>query len=93
MDIKLEEMRKKGSFFIEEGGQRVAELQYFHSAQGQITIYHTEVDEKLRGKGVGEDLVAKAVSYAREKDLKIVAQCPYARKVIERTAEYKDILA
>ena len=93
MDIKQEEAKKKGSFFIEEDSERVAELQYFHSAQGQITIYHTEVDEKLRGKGIGEDLVANAIAFARETRLKVVAQCPYAHKVIERTEEYKDVLA
>jgi uncharacterized protein len=92
MEIKQEEQKKKGSFFIDEEGERVAELQYFHSAEGQITIYHTEVDEKLRGKGIGEDLVGRAVEFAREKGLKIVATCPYAHKVIMKTPAYKDVL-
>jgi uncharacterized protein len=92
MEISQEEQKKKGSFFIEDEGKRVAELQYFYSADCQITIYHTEVDENLRGKGVGKDLVARAVEFAREKMLKIVATCPFAHKVIMRNPEYKDVL-
>jgi predicted GNAT family acetyltransferase len=58
-----------------------------------MVIDHTEVDEKLRGEGVGEDMVRAAVEYARENDLKINPACPYARKVIERTPELQDVLA
>jgi len=93
MKIDHEENKKKGSFYIDEGGERIAEIQYFHSGEGQITIYHTEVDPKLRGEGIGEDLVDRAVNFAKENDLKIVATCPYARKVIERNPEHARFLA
>lgn len=92
MDIRQEELKKKGAFFIEEDGERVAQIQYLKSAEGEITINHTEVDERLRGEGIGEDLVARAVDFAREKRLRIVAECPYARKVLEGTAEFRDVL-
>ncbi|MFN2500442.1 MAG: GNAT family N-acetyltransferase [Pyrinomonadaceae bacterium] len=93
MEIKRDEIKRKGSFYIERDGERVAELKYFRSGDGEITIYHTEVDEELRGRNVGEDLVKAAAKYARQNELKIDPQCPFARKVIERTAEYKSILA
>lgn len=93
MEIRHETQAKKGMFFVEEDGKRLAELAYLTSGPGQITIYHTEVDEKLRGEGIGQDLVAEAVKHARENKLKIVPKCPYAKKVIDRTPEMQDVLA
>ena len=81
---------KKGAFFIEQAGERVAELQYFHPGGDKINIYHTEVDESLKGQGVGKQLVEAAAAYAREKGLKVEATCPYAAKVLAG-GEYKDI--
>jgi predicted GNAT family acetyltransferase len=92
MEISHEEKKKKGSFFVEDGSKRTAEIQYFHSGEGEMTIYHTEVDPSLRGQGVGEKLVASAVAYAREKGLKIDATCPFAHKVIGEDPETRDIL-
>jgi predicted GNAT family acetyltransferase len=93
MGIELEEMGKKGALFVEKDGERQAELRFFHSAPGRMTIYHTEVNKNLRVTGVGTELVAEAVKYARKKALKIVPTCPFARKVIERTPEFRDVLA
>lgn len=64
MKIEHEERKKKGTFFINENGERLAELAYFKSAPSEITIYHTEISEELRGEGIGQDMVAEAVSYA-----------------------------
>ena len=93
MKIDHEEAEKKGTFFIEENGEKLAELAYSRSAHGEMTINHTEVSPKLRGEGIGQDMVAAAVKFARENSLKIKATCPYAKKLIDTTPEYKDILA
>ena len=93
MDIGHEEKKKKGVFFFDENRERLARLEYFHSAPGVITVYHTEVDEKLRGQHAGDKLVAAAVEYARENDLKIIPTCSFAKKVVDRTPEFQDILA
>jgi predicted GNAT family acetyltransferase len=93
MQIRHEETGRKGAFFIEENGQRNAELQYFKSAPQQLTIYHTEVGEQFRGQGIGRDLVSAAVDYARANSLKIIPKCPYAKKIIDETPEFGDVLA
>ena len=59
---------------------------------GTMTIDHTEIHEKLRGEGIGQDMIKAAVEYARANGLKIKADCPYAKKVIERTPEFQDVL-
>ena len=91
MQIQRDEHGRKGAFYIDEEGEWIAELTYFTN-NGVMTIDHTEIDEKLRGEGIGQDMVKAAVEYARENDLKINAVCPYAKKVIERTPEFQDIL-
>lgn len=93
MEIQREEHGRKGAFFIDQDGEWVAELTYFKSAAGEITIDHTEVDPELRGDSVGEDLVKAAVEYARENNLKIKPVCPFAKKVIDETADFQDVLA
>ena len=92
MNIHHEEARNKGKFFVEEDGKRFAELAYFKATAHKMNIYHTEVSEQLRGQGVGSDMVKAAVELAHKNDMKIVASCPYARKIIERSAEYRELL-
>jgi predicted GNAT family acetyltransferase len=91
MEIQHDEHGRKGAFFIDEEGEWIAELTYFKTGD-TMTIDHTEIDEKLRGEGIGEDLVKAAVEYARANGLKVVAVCPYAKKVIERTPELQGVL-
>ena len=93
MEIRHETIKKKGVFSIDENGKRRAELKYFHSSPGEITIYHTEVDESLRGEGIGEDMIEAVVKYARENQLKIVPKCPFAKHVIDEQPDFQDVLA
>ena len=92
MEIRHEVVKKKGSFVIEDNGKRVGELNYLMSGPSEITLYHTEVDEKFRGEGLGKDLVEAAVKHARENGLKIIAKCPFAAHVFNEKPEYKDVL-
>ena len=87
MEIQREEHGKRGAFFIDEGGEWIAEMTYVKS--GEITIDHTEVDKKLRGENIGEDLVSAAVEYARKNGLKVKATCSYANKVLKPTQIFK----
>ena len=91
MKIERDEHGRKGAFFIDEDGEWIAELTYSLN-DGTMTIDHTEIDKKLRGEGIGQDMVRAAVEYAREKGLKIDPVCPYARKIIESTPELQDVL-
>ena len=83
---------KKGAFNIEENGERLAEMTYVWAGTGMFIIDHTEVSDKLAGKGAGKQLVAKAVAFAREKGLKIMPLCPFANSVFKKTPAYSDVL-
>lgn len=94
MDIKHHERSGNGVFLIRnEDGKRVAEMTYVMTGDSAFTIDHTEVDEELRGKGVAKSLLAEAVKYAREKNLKIRAMCPFAHQQLQSDPKSKDVFA
>ncbi len=93
MEVKHDKKHNNGVFYMEENGQRIATLTYFSENENQFTIEHTVVAPGNEGKGLGKQLVDAVVAFARENGFKIVPQCPYARKVMERSDTYKDVLA
>lgn len=93
MKIQNSETDDSGKFYIEENGQRIALMTYQKTGADKIVIDHTEVDDALKGKGIGKDLVAEGVKFARENNLKIVPQCPFAAAEFGKNADYADVLA
>ena len=91
MTIQHEETETKGRFYIEEDGAPAAEMTYSKAGTERLIIDHTEVSDDFRGKGYGRALVFHAVEYARERELKILPLCPYARAVFSRNPELYDV--
>ena len=91
MIIKQTEEGSNGVFYVEENGNTLAEMTYRREGNSMI-IDHTEVDESLRGKNVGYQLVENGVEFARSENLKIVPLCHFAKSVIEKTEKFHDIL-
>lgn len=92
MDIQHTSGDSKGKFFIENDGEVKAEITYSKAGNTQIIIDHTEVSDSLKGEGVGKELVEYAINYAREKELKVIPLCPFAKAVIERDESLQDVL-
>jgi len=92
MEIQQEDNGKKGAFYVEQDGERLAEMTYTWAGEGMFIIDHTEVSEKLKGMGVGKQLVTAAVTFARKLKLKILPLCPFAKSVFDRTPEFADVL-
>ncbi|HEY9005139.1 GNAT family N-acetyltransferase [Ohtaekwangia sp.] len=92
MQIQHEASGHKGAFYIEENGERLAEMIYTQAGDSRIIINHTEVSEALRGKNAGKQLVAASVEYARQHKLKILPLCPFAKSVFDKVKEYEDVL-
>lgn len=91
--IAHEEKENRGAFFIEQGGQRLAEMTYSRANAGLVIIDHTEVDSLLAGKGVGRKLLDAAVSWARETNTRVIATCPFAKAQFDRDPSLRDVLA
>ena len=92
MAVKQDIQGNKGVFYYNVEGERKAEMTYSNAGPDKIIIDHTEVDESLRGEGVGYKLVEAAVNYARENQLKILPLCPFAAAVFRKRDDYSDVL-
>jgi predicted GNAT family acetyltransferase len=93
MLIRNNQVGKKGLFFVGQDGAIAAELAYNLQLPGKMVIEHTEVDSSLEGKGVGRELVQKAVDFARTHDLKIIPLCPFAKSLFDKTEAWRDVLS
>ena len=67
----------------DKNGKVIAEIEFKEIESGIFDIYHTFVDESLRGKGVASSLVQEAVKQIQSKNGKITASCSYAKKWLE----------
>lgn len=92
MDVLQEDNGKKGQFYILVNGKAEAEMTYTWVGTERFIIDHTEVNEVLKGKNAGKQMVSKAVEFAREKGIKIIPLCPFANSVFKKTPEWRDVL-
>lgn len=93
MEIKHRKTEKGGSFYYEVNGQQQAEMVYINSGEKLIIIDHTDVDASLQGQGIGKMLLGKLVEYVREKEIKVIPLCPFAKATFEKTPEWQDVLS
>lgn len=90
--IQHQENDSKGAFFIQPGGNRLAEMTYSRTGPTLIIIDHTDVDESLKGQGAGRQLLDALVAWARETHTKVIALCPFAKAQFDKDASIRDVL-
>ncbi|MBI2516827.1 MAG: N-acetyltransferase [Opitutae bacterium] len=73
-----------------DGHLAVAE---YEMQDGKQVFTHTLVPEALRGRGLAEALVRRALNDAQAAGRKIVPACSYVAKFIERHDEYASLQA
>lgn len=100
--IQHQETGKKGIFeawmrAAEEGSctepVQVGEMTYQRPTLQRMIINHTRVFDGFEGRGIARQMVLAAVDFARANNRQIVPVCSYARTLLTRKDEYKDILA
>ena len=93
VEIKHTNNESKGVFELYYDGKKAGLMTYSWAGDDKFIIDHTEVDEAYGGKGLGKDLVKAGVEYAREKNVKVIPLCPFAKKAIAKTPEFQDVLS
>lgn len=91
-NVKLDlDENGSGHFYINEENKQLGEMVIGVSGN-KLTVYHTEVLPQAEGKGLAKQLLNAMVNYARKKQLKVIAICPYVFLQFKRHAdEYEDI--
>ncbi len=92
MMVQHSDNGKKGAFFIERKHKRLAEMTYSWAGTDKFIIDHTDVSDTLRGQGVGRYLLDAAVQFARDRQVKIIPLCPFAKSVFQKDANIQDVL-
>lgn len=78
-------------FYIGESPQTKQAYLEYEKIADQLILVHTEVLPSLQGQGVGALLVAFAVEYARQHELKVSPMCSYAAGQFAKHPEYNDV--
>ncbi len=70
----------------------LAEVTFPNRDEKRVNLDHIYVDQSLRKVGIAKDLMLLAYNYIKEKNLKIIAKCPYAITWFKKHEEYQDIV-
>jgi predicted GNAT family acetyltransferase len=81
--------KKAKQFVLDLGNNQVARIDYKQIDKGRIELYHTEVPEELRGKGIGKALTKGALESASRENLRLKVTCEYLQDYLKRFADDK----
>ncbi len=64
----------------------------YRTRPGLIAFIHTEVDERLEGRGLAGRLIRFALEDARARGLAVLPFCPFVKGFIERHREFEALV-
>ena len=88
-EVINDEARKRYELHA-EGGIAAA---YYELRSGAVAFVHTVVPERLQGRGIASILIKAALADVRKRGLKVIVECPFVARYIERHPEEQDLLA
>jgi uncharacterized protein len=59
---------------------------------GLIAFVHTEIDKRVQGQGLADQLIRFALEDARERGLAVLPFCPFVKAFIERHREFEPLV-
>jgi predicted GNAT family acetyltransferase len=91
-EVKLKlDNRRRGAFYVENEGKQAGEM-VIGISETALTVYHTEVDPEMEGKGLARQMLDAMVSYARQEHLQVVPLCEYVHLQFRRHPdEFADV--
>lgn len=58
----------------------------------QRIFYHTEIDERYSGQGLGNTLIRSALTDTRSSGRRIVPVCPFVARYLKKNDDFADIV-
>lgn len=86
--ITIRNNEQRQQFEVTMDGE-TAFLEYRYH-EGKLALMHTEVPEKLGGRGIGTALAAYGFKFAEEKGLPVKIYCPFVLTYFKRHPELND---
>jgi predicted GNAT family acetyltransferase len=92
VDADVTDNPVESRYEIRVGGE-LAGFAMYRDEDGRRVFFHTEVDPRHEGEGLGSRLVATALGESRDRGTPVVPLCPFFASVIRRHPEWRDVLA
>ncbi|MCH7336956.1 GNAT family N-acetyltransferase [Acinetobacter sp. NIPH 2699] len=92
MNIQQVDDAKHGVFKLLDGDVLAGEMAYTWAGDEMLIIDHTDVSDQFRGKGVGRQLLDALVEFVRERQVKVIPLCPFAKSVFDKDPSIHDVL-
>ena len=80
--IKIIFDKSKNKSIAYDNNIQIGECDFVELKEGWI-IVHTDVDNSYQGQGIARKLVESIVENAKKYEKRVVADCSYAKKIIE----------
>lgn len=80
--INIEFLKNENRAVIYDENIEIGECNFLE-IENTWNIIHTAVDSKYQGQGLARKLIECIIENAKEQNKKLIADCSYARKVIE----------
>lgn len=78
----------------DENSEILAEANFRQKENGEIDIEHVYVNPKLRGQGVGGEVMATVAEHLRKEGKKATASCSYANSWFRKNQKnYEDVIS
>ncbi len=88
--IRIDE-RGRGSFYIMDREKQAGEMDFSLNGNN-LTVLHTEVSPRNKGRDLAKRLLAAVVEYARSHQLKVISLSKYVQEQFRRNIEeYADL--
>ena len=89
-ELILNEDKKRFEMHVEG---HIAFIEYILNVDNIMFLTHTEVPVALEGKGVGKNIVEKALNYIKDHNYTLAPLCPFVAAYLKRHPDWKSILA
>ena len=92
MGAEVRHNSEESRYEIVQDGRVVGIAEY--DDRGDVLVFHhTEIDARLRGDGLGAELVRGALDDVRAQGRHITATCWYVAQFVDEHPDYGDLLA
>lgn len=88
-EVKIEFKDNKSVALL--ANNEIGVCEFKDSDEGWV-IFHTEVNPNYKGQGIAKRLLDAIVNEARNRKIKIIPECSYAKKVMNRNNNYNDVI-
>lgn len=89
--IDVADARERERYELSLDGEVVGFAAY-RVRPGLIAFIHTEVEERVQGRGLGDRLVRYALEDVRARGLAVLPFCPFVKAFIERHREFEPLV-